>query len=142
VYPIVLIGVVIFKMQYFSFLRFFVPLLLFLRQGNASDFFHEKLRVTTLDDLKVLFQFEFEIRRSIQFSVLHGYQSNNGFHLFPRSFGQTLELYGVKNLNISMTKGVWNWEQWGYPDPNLNSPTGSSISVEFHPVGRVYEEVR
>lgn len=35
--------------------------------------------------------------------------------LFPRALGEILGRYDVQELHISLTAGLWRYEQWGYP---------------------------
>uniref|UniRef100_A0A0A9XR98 GPI transamidase component PIG-T n=1 Tax=Lygus hesperus TaxID=30085 RepID=A0A0A9XR98_LYGHE len=36
-------------------------------------------------------------------------------HLFPRSLGELIQRHSVQELHVSMTKGLWRHETWGYP---------------------------
>lgn len=36
-------------------------------------------------------------------------------HLFPRALGEILNRHQVLELHISLTSGLWKYEQWGYP---------------------------
>lgn len=36
-------------------------------------------------------------------------------HLFPRPLGEFIKSYGIKEMHISLTEGVWRHKSWGYP---------------------------
>lgn len=35
--------------------------------------------------------------------------------LFPRGFGDIIGRHKVDELHISLTQGLWNYQNWGYP---------------------------
>lgn len=36
-------------------------------------------------------------------------------HLFPRALGEIIGRYGVQELHVTLTSGLWRYEKWGYP---------------------------
>lgn len=35
--------------------------------------------------------------------------------LFPRALGEMIERYNVQELHVTLTSGLWRYENWGYP---------------------------
>lgn len=53
------------------------------------------------------------------------------YHLFPKSLGDVLTTYKVKELHLSQTQGLWKHEKWGYPPED--APPGDELWVWFQP---------
>ena len=53
------------------------------------------------------------------------------YHLFPKSLGDVLTTYKVKELHLSQTQGLWKHEKWGYPPED--APPGAELWVWFQP---------
>ena len=52
------------------------------------------------------------------------------YRLFPKSLGQVLSKFSVRELHISFTQGYWRTMQWG--QPFIPSPPGAELWVWFH----------
>ncbi|XP_026109790.1 GPI transamidase component PIG-T-like, partial [Carassius auratus] len=52
------------------------------------------------------------------------------YRLFPKSLGQVLSKFSVRELHISFTQGFWRTMQWG--QPFIPSPPGAELWVWFH----------
>ncbi len=39
--------------------------------------------------------------------------ARSDFHLFPRAIGDLMEVHGVREMDISLTRGVWRDKRWG-----------------------------
>ena len=51
------------------------------------------------------------------------------YRLFPKSLGQVITKFSVRELHISFTQGYWRTMQWG--QPYLPSPPGAELWVWF-----------
>lgn len=56
------------------------------------------------------------------FSVSH-------YRLFPKSLGQVISKFSVRELHISFTQGYWRTMQWG--QPYQPAPPGTELWVWF-----------
>ena len=52
------------------------------------------------------------------------------YDLFPKSFGEVLSKYRVKELHLTLTQGFWRHDTWGYPLED--APPGVELWVWFH----------
>ena len=39
--------------------------------------------------------------------------ARSDFHLFPRAVGDLMEAHGVREIDLSLTRGVWRDKRWG-----------------------------
>lgn len=51
------------------------------------------------------------------------------YRLFPKSLGQVISKFSVRELHISFTQGYWRTMQWG--QPFQSSPPGAELWVWF-----------
>lgn len=51
-------------------------------------------------------------------------------HLFPRGLGEIISRHNVDELHLTLTKGLWNYQKWGYPYHDAGP--GAEISAWFH----------
>ncbi|XP_061197051.1 GPI transamidase component PIG-T-like [Saccostrea echinata] len=58
-------------------------------------------------------------------------ESFQHYHLFPKSLGDVLTTYKVKELHLSQTQGLWKHDKWGYPPED--APPGAELWVWFQP---------
>nr|XP_019944382.1 PREDICTED: GPI transamidase component PIG-T [Paralichthys olivaceus] len=56
-------------------------------------------------------------------------KSLSHYRLFPKSLGQVISKFSVRELHISFTQGYWRTMQWG--QPFLPSPPGAELWVWF-----------
>lgn len=53
------------------------------------------------------------------------------YRLFPKSLGQVLSKFAVRELHLSFTHGFWRRTGWG--QPFLQAPPGAELWVWFQP---------
>ncbi|XP_057670874.1 GPI transamidase component PIG-T [Diorhabda carinulata] len=51
--------------------------------------------------------------------------------LFPRPIGELIQRFEIQELHISLTSGLWRYENWGYPVED--AATGAEVWVWFKP---------
>ncbi|XP_056638112.1 GPI transamidase component PIG-T [Diorhabda sublineata] len=51
--------------------------------------------------------------------------------LFPRPIGELIQRFEIQELHISLTSGLWRYENWGYPVED--AATGAEVWVWFRP---------
>ncbi|CAG9827835.1 unnamed protein product [Diabrotica balteata] len=51
--------------------------------------------------------------------------------IFPRPIGELIQRFGIQELHISLTGGLWRYESWGYPVEDAAS--GAEVWVWFKP---------
>lgn len=39
----------------------------------------------------------------------------NHTRIFPRALGEIVKRYNIQELHVSLTGGLWRYENWGYP---------------------------
>ena len=50
---------------------------------------------------------------------------DDDFDLFPRPLGELVRTFGVEELDLSLSRGIWRQNQWGYsPNP---APPGAKV---------------
>lgn len=49
--------------------------------------------------------------------------------MFPRALGEIIERYNVQELHVSLTGGLWRYENWGYPI--LDAAPGAELWAWF-----------
>ncbi|KND00994.1 GPI-anchor transamidase subunit GPI16 [Spizellomyces punctatus DAOM BR117] len=98
-------------------------LLLALHAAAApEESYDEKLKLTQFKDGKVLAEFYFT--RFISPSAVKKAKDNH-YTLLPRSIGEIIQSFGVKELHLTFTQGTWNHEKWGYSP--LSAPGGVQL---------------
>lgn len=82
--------------------------------------------VTKIDPIKTRFVYicHKNVHETLTILVQH-------YHLFPKSLGDVLTTYKVKELHLSQTQGLWKHEKWGYPPED--APPGDELWVWFQP---------
>ncbi|XP_076760887.1 phosphatidylinositol glycan anchor biosynthesis class T isoform X2 [Xylocopa sonorina] len=91
-----------------------------------NDFFDEELMLKPLPSNHVYAYFQFT-------TVWETTRNPNTFqhsHLFPRGLGEIISRHGVDELHLTLTKGLWNYQKWGYPYHDAGP--GAEISTWFH----------
>ncbi|XP_065194732.1 GPI transamidase component PIG-T-like [Sycon ciliatum] len=109
--------------------RYFVVFLACLElkvSAEGRDSFHEQLLLKPLPSGKVLAHFQFVVQSNADFRQEEDFVH---FHLFPRSLGQLISTYGVQELHVSLTQGLWRTEDWGYPV--RSAPPGAEAYAWF-----------
>ncbi|KAG9269478.1 GPI transamidase component PIG-T isoform X1 [Astyanax mexicanus] len=72
----------------------------------------------------------FQFRTQWDTDFLHHGKKVSHYRLFPKSLGQVLSKFSVRELHISFTQGYWRTMQWG--QPFIPSPPGAELWVWFH----------
>lgn len=80
---------------------------------KPKDSFHEELFIKPLASGHVYSYFQFTTLWEVDKNFNDEYFTNS--HLFPRTLGEFIKSYGIKELHISLTEGVWRHKSWGYP---------------------------
>ncbi|XP_073987932.1 phosphatidylinositol glycan anchor biosynthesis class T [Rhodnius prolixus] len=91
-----------------------------------KDEYHEELFMKPLGGY-VYSYFQFSTLWEIPFLTKH-----NAFdhcHIFPRPMGELIQRYNVQELHVSLTKGLWRYEDWGYPVQT--APPGAELWAWF-----------
>ncbi|XP_008316925.1 GPI transamidase component PIG-T [Cynoglossus semilaevis] len=93
---------------------------------KPKDEFQEELVVRPLHSGDIYASFQFRTLWQTDFTrerkVSH-------YGLFPKSLGQVISKFSVRELHISFTQGYWRTMQWG--QPFLSSPPGAELWVWF-----------
>uniref|UniRef100_A0A8C1DB34 Phosphatidylinositol glycan anchor biosynthesis, class T n=1 Tax=Cyprinus carpio carpio TaxID=630221 RepID=A0A8C1DB34_CYPCA len=94
----------------------------------ARDEFQEELVIRPLHSGDIYASFQFRTLWDTDF--LQEGQKVSHYRLFPKSLGQVLSKFSVRELHISFTQGFWRTMQWG--QPFIPSPPGAELWVWFH----------
>ncbi|XP_003701538.1 phosphatidylinositol glycan anchor biosynthesis class T [Megachile rotundata] len=76
-----------------------------------NDFFDEELMLKPLPSNHVYAYFQFT---TVWETAKHTKTLQHS-HLFPRGLGEIISRHGVDELHLTLTKGLWNYQKWGYP---------------------------
>ncbi|KTF82220.1 hypothetical protein cypCar_00034730 [Cyprinus carpio] len=99
-----------------------------LTPAAARDEFQEELVIRPLHSGDIYASFQFRTLWDTDF--LQEGQKVSHYRLFPKSLGQVLSKFSVRELHISFTQGFWRTMQWG--QPFIPSPPGAELWVWFH----------
>ncbi|KAG7227054.1 hypothetical protein INR49_022401 [Caranx melampygus] len=93
---------------------------------RPRDDFQEELVIRPLHSGDIYASFQFRTLWETDFT-----RENKVSHyrLFPKSLGQVISKFSVRELHISFTQGYWRTMQWG--QPFLSSPPGAELWVWF-----------
>ncbi|XP_066527748.1 GPI transamidase component PIG-T isoform X1 [Hoplias malabaricus] len=97
-------------------------------QHRHSDQFEEELVIRPLHSGDIYTSFQFRTQWDTDF--LEQAEKVSHYRLFPKSLGQLLSKFSVRELHISFTQGYWRTMQWG--QPFIPSPPGAELWVWFH----------
>nr|CAD7571014.1 unnamed protein product [Timema californicum] len=78
---------------------------------SQKDYFDEELLLKPLPSGHVYAYFQFTTLWDVDPQVT----SFQHCHLFPRALGEIVGRYNVQELHITLTEGLWRYENWGYP---------------------------
>lgn len=95
---------------------------------KVKDQFQEELVIRPLHSGDIYASFQFSTVWDTDF-LLEGEKVSH-YRLFPKSLGQVLSKFSVRELHISFTQGYWRTMQWG--QPFIPSPPGAELWVWFH----------
>ncbi|XP_037336957.1 GPI transamidase component PIG-T [Pungitius pungitius] len=93
---------------------------------KAKDEFQEELVIRPLHSGDIYASFQFRTLWETDFTT--GNKVSH-YRLFPKSLGQVISKFSVRELHISFTQGYWRTMQWG--QPFLPSPPGAELWVWF-----------
>ncbi|KAJ2307322.1 Subunit of the glycosylphosphatidylinositol transamidase complex-like protein [Coemansia sp. RSA 2706] len=71
----------------------------------CAETYTEDLLIAPLADGRALLHFDFEMQTD------NG--STHSYHVFPRQIGEIAQRYGVEQLQLTFTQGVWREARWG-----------------------------
>ncbi|KAI3357318.1 hypothetical protein L3Q82_015764 [Scortum barcoo] len=92
----------------------------------AKDDFQEELVIRPLHSGDIYASFQFRTLWETDF--MRGNKVSH-YRLFPKSLGQVISKFSIRELHISFTQGYWRTMQWG--QPFLPSPPGAELWVWF-----------
>ncbi|KAM7412153.1 hypothetical protein PAMA_021893 [Pampus argenteus] len=95
-------------------------------QPQPKDGFQEELVIRPLHSGDIYASFQFRTMWETDF--MRGNKVSH-YRLFPKSLGQVISKFSVRELHISFTQGYWRTMQWG--QPFLPSPPGAELWVWF-----------
>ncbi|KAM9342587.1 GPI transamidase component PIG-T [Pholidichthys leucotaenia] len=93
---------------------------------QPKDDFQEELVIRPLHSGDIYASFQFRTLWETDFT--RGTKVSH-YRLFPKSLGQVISKFSVRELHISFTQGYWRTMQWG--QPFLPSPPGAELWVWF-----------
>ncbi len=92
--------------------------------AKARESFTEELRLRPAASGDVVAHFTFATASSAT-------SETTDFHLFPRAVAELMQAHGVREMDLSLTRGVWRDRRWGRsPRP---APPGAKVSAWFDP---------
>ncbi|XP_061114042.1 GPI transamidase component PIG-T [Conger conger] len=92
-----------------------------------NDQFEEELVIRPLHSGDIYSSFQFRTRWDTDF--FQKGKKVTDYRLFPKSLGQVITKFSVRELHISFTQGFWRTMQWG--QPFLSAPPGAELWVWF-----------
>ncbi|KAK1135762.1 hypothetical protein K0M31_000338 [Melipona bicolor] len=113
-------------------MHFKIPLLSFIFitfikcVSPQNDFFDEELMLKPLPSNHVYAYFQFTTVWETTKDVTTFQHS----HLFPRGLGEIISRHNVDELHLTLTKGLWHYQKWGYPYHDAGP--GAEITTWFH----------
>lgn len=93
-----------------------------------QDTYHENLYLRPLLDGKLLAHFNFT---TIYRKDIKSLRWENQFQVFPLPIGDLVAATDLNRLHFSITKGNWNYRNWG--SPVRASPPGGQMRVQLSP---------
>ncbi len=94
-----------------------------ISSSSRADKFTEELLLKPLADGSLLASFNFVTTSPLSKSRQH-------FDLMPRLVGELLDEHHLEELDISLSRGVWRSQLWGFPP--RTSAVGSKVSAIFN----------
>lgn len=113
-------------MMHFKIPSFFILITLMKFVFPQNDFFHEELMLKPLPSGHVYAHFQFTTLWETTKDITTFQHS----HLFPRGLGEIISRHNVNELHLTLTKGLWNYQKWGYPYHDAGP--GAEIYSWFH----------
>ncbi|XP_033754415.1 LOW QUALITY PROTEIN: GPI transamidase component PIG-T-like [Pecten maximus] len=107
---------------------FCLPLLVCIVQAIQNDDFNEELFIKPFGSGHVMFHFQFTTKWNVSIADEKAYTH---YRLFPKSLGEVMSTYGVQELHLTQTQGLWRYRHWGYPPED--APPGAELWTWFQP---------
>ncbi len=92
---------------------------------HCNESFHEELLIAPLASTDLMSHFRFTTVVPLVASQMRD------FGLLSRFVGELRDAHQLEELSVSLSRGVWDEERWGY-SPN-NNPTGAEVRARFGP---------
>lgn len=92
----------------------------------SQDDFYEDLYLRPLADGKLFAHFQFT---ALYRKDIKSLRWENKIEIFPLSIADLVATADLHELHFSLTKGNWNYQNWGYPA--RSSPPGAQIRAKF-----------
>lgn len=87
-----------------------------------DDIYSEDLVLSTLNGGT-------HISATFRFRTLSLLASSSHFVLFPRPWAQIMNSFSLRELDVTLTRGLWREQFWGFP--SYPAPPGASVSALF-----------
>ncbi|XP_078411595.1 GPI-anchor transamidase component PIGT [Cetorhinus maximus] len=101
-------------------------------QCPQRDRFEEELVLKPLSSGDLAADFQFRTRWDVELGPRESSRSKvSHYRLFPKSLGQVISKFSVRELHLSFTHGFWRRGVWG--QPFLQAPPGAELWVWFQP---------
>ncbi|XP_071863656.1 phosphatidylinositol glycan anchor biosynthesis class T [Bombus fervidus] len=113
-------------MMHFKIPLFFILVTLMKCVFPQNDFFDEELMLKPLPSSHVYAYFQF----TTVWETTKDITTFQHSHLFPRGLGEIISRHNVNELHLTLTKGLWNYQKWGYPYHDAGP--GAEIYSWFH----------
>lgn len=113
-------------MMHFKIPSFFILVTLMKCVSPQNDFFDEELMLKPLPSNHVYAYFQF----TTVWETTKDITTFQHSHLFPRGLGEIISRHNVNELHLTLTKGLWNYQKWGYPYHDAGP--GAEIYSWFH----------
>ncbi|XP_003490115.2 GPI transamidase component PIG-T isoform X1 [Bombus impatiens] len=112
--------------MHFRIPLFFILVTLMKCVFPQNDFFDEELMLKPLPSNHVYAYFQF----TTVWETTKDITTFQHSHLFPRGLGEIISRHNVNELHLTLTKGLWNYQKWGYPYHDAGP--GAEIYSWFH----------
>ncbi|CAH1183567.1 unnamed protein product [Phaedon cochleariae] len=94
---------------------------------TSQDTFSEELLIKPLYSDQVYTHFHFSTKWDVDMDT----ETFNHSRLFPRALGEIIKRFNVQELHVSLTGGLWRYENWGYPV--VDAAPGAEVWAWFRP---------
>ncbi|KAJ8920991.1 hypothetical protein NQ315_015787 [Exocentrus adspersus] len=100
-----------YKMNKIISCIFYLLILTIKLARTTSETFTEELLIKPLYSEQLYAHFQFTTKWDVDPST----ENFNHTRIFPRALGELLKRYNIQELHVSLTGGLWRYENWGYP---------------------------
>ncbi|XP_015434008.1 PREDICTED: GPI transamidase component PIG-T, partial [Dufourea novaeangliae] len=113
-------------MSHLNLSLFFIVFSIIKIVSPYNDFFDEELMLKPLSSNHVYAYFQF----TTLWEAPKEAKTLQHSHLFPRGLGEIISRHSVDELHLTLTKGLWNYQKWGYPYHDAGP--GAEITTWFN----------